>query len=101
MGIEISSIVTSLNGRDKGELFFVTQTDENYVLLVNGKGRKLLKPKRKKAAHVRFVSECAPEIALGIDKGSLTDKDFRTALARFKTGAANLEGGTYVWPKMM
>jgi ribosomal protein L14E/L6E/L27E len=101
MKIEVSSIVISLNGREKDELFFVTNTDEAFVSLVNGKSRKLLKPKRKKEAHVRFISESAPEIVTGIKSGSLTDKDLRKALAKFKTGAANLEGGTYDWPKMM
>jgi len=101
METEMSSIVVSLNGRDKGGLFFVTSTEGEYLTLVDGKSRKLLKPKRKKAAHVRYISESAPETASGIKKGSLTDKDLRTALAKYKACAANLEGGTYVWLKMM
>ena len=101
MDIEVSNIVISLNGRDKGGLFFVTQADGNYVSLVNGKGRKLIKPKHKKAAHVRFISECACDIASGIKNGKLSDRDLRTALAIYMSGAEKREGGTYVWPKMM
>ena len=101
MDIEVSDIVISLNGRDKGGLFFVTQADGNCVMLVNGKGRKLIKPKHKKAAHVRFVSESLPETACGIKNGKLSDRDLRTALAKYMSGAGKEEGGTYVWLKMM
>ncbi len=96
MELEVSNIVISLKGRDKGGLFFVTQADERYVTLADGKSRKLNKPKCKNKAHVRFVSDCAPEIALGIKNGKLSDKAIRTALAKFRSGAEiKKEGHTF------
>jgi len=42
-------------GRDKGRRFAVIGIEEDeYVLLADGKRRKVEKPKRKKLKHVRF-----------------------------------------------
>ena len=48
MEIDRSSLIVSKAGRDKGQLFFVIDADEQYVYLADGKSRKLEKPKRKK-----------------------------------------------------
>ena len=55
MEISKSDLVLSLKGHDQGMLFFVLDTDGVYVSLVNGKERKVEKPKRKKLKHVRKV----------------------------------------------
>ena len=55
MEISKSDFVLSLAGRDQGMLFFVLDTDGVYVSLVNGKERKVEKPKRKKLKHIRKV----------------------------------------------
>lgn len=92
---ETSSIVLSLNGRDKEKLFFIVDTDENYVWLSDGKSRKLSKPKRKKAVHTLFVSDSSPETASGIKEKSIKDKELIRALAVFKAARViNKEGHT-------
>lgn len=102
MEIEKSHIVISLAGRDKGNLFYVFDRNENSVFLADGKCRKLEKQKRKNIMHVRFVSESSPEIASIIkDGGKVSDKDLRKWLAIFKAGTGNDKGGTYVWQKTM
>ena len=53
MEIDRSSLIVSKAGRDKGQLFFVIDADEQYVYLADGKSRKLEKPKRKKRRHVQ------------------------------------------------
>ena len=45
-------IVRATAGRDKGELFFVTGQEGEFLLLANGKGRTMAAPKRKKPRHV-------------------------------------------------
>ncbi len=55
MEVDKSSLIVSKAGRDKGQLFYVIDTDEQYVYLVDGKSRKLEKPKRKKRKHVEQV----------------------------------------------
>ena len=55
MEIGKSDIVRSIAGRDQGKLFYVIETDGAYVLVANGKERRLERPKRKKLKHVRKV----------------------------------------------
>ena len=63
MEISKSDIVISLAGHDKGKLFFVIDTDGVYVTLVDGKGRRVEKPKRKKLIHVRKVLRSDSKLA--------------------------------------
>ena len=56
MEIARSNIVRSAAGRDKGKLFVVLATEGEYLLLADGKGRKVESPKRKKRRHVLFVA---------------------------------------------
>ena len=79
MDISKSDIILSLAGRDKGKLFYVIETEENYVLIADGKGRKLENPKRKKLKHVRRVSRTETRVALKIRNG---DKVLNSELRR-------------------
>ena len=63
MEISKSDIVMSLAGHDKGKLFFVIDTDGVYVTLVDGKQRRVEKPKRKKLIHVRKVLRSDSKLA--------------------------------------
>ena len=56
MEIAKSNIVRSDAGRDKGKLFFVLAVEGEYLLLADGKSRKVESPKRKKRRHVLFVA---------------------------------------------
>lgn len=52
--LSIGQLVKSKSGRDKEECFIVYDIiDKNYVLLVDGKLRKLSKPKKKKIKHLQ------------------------------------------------
>ena len=53
--IKQGNIVVSLNGKDKGEHFIVCNVKENYAYVVNGKTRKLTKPKKKNIKHLQIV----------------------------------------------
>ena len=48
MDISKSDIIISLAGRDKGKLFYVVDVEENFVLIADGKGRKLEKLQKKR-----------------------------------------------------
>ena len=72
---EEKDVVASLNGRDKGKRFVVIGREEEYVLLADGKGRKVDKPKRKKFKHV------SPDGRVTIAK--LTNGEIRRALAEY------------------
>ena len=55
MDIVKSNIVKSAAGRDEGDIFFVLDTQEEYLLLADGKSRRVETPKKKKRKHVTFV----------------------------------------------
>ena len=55
--VDRGSIVLSLRGHDKDNLFVVVGFEgENYLLLADGKFRLISKPKKKKLKHCRLVS---------------------------------------------
>ena len=84
MDISKSDIIESLAGRDKGKLFYVIDTEENYVLIADGKGRKLEDPKRKKLKHVRRVSRTETRVAAKIQNGDkVLNSELRRDLATF------------------
>ena len=84
MDISKSDIIISLAGRDKGKLFYVMDVEENYVLIADGKGRKLENPKRKKLKHVRRVSRTETRVAAKIQNGDkVLNSELRRDLAAF------------------
>ena len=84
MDISKSDIVISLAGRDQGKLFYVVDTEEDFVLIADGKGRKLENPKRKKLKHVRRVSRTETRVAVKIQNGDkVLNSELRRDLATF------------------
>ena len=84
MDISKSDIIISLAGRDKGKLFYVMDVEENFVLIADGKGRKLENPKRKKLKHVRRVSRTETRVAAKIQNGDkVLNSELRRDLATF------------------
>ena len=82
MEISQSDIVISLAGRDKGNVFFVMNTDGVYVFLADGKSRKIAKPKRKKRFHVRKVLRQDSILAAKIRSGEqVLNSELRRELA--------------------
>ena len=55
MELKKGLIVKSLKGHDKGDLLMIADFDEKRVLLVDGKQRKLIKPKNKNLKHIELT----------------------------------------------
>ena len=90
MELRKGDIVLSLSGRDKGSALFVADLDDGYAILVDGKGRRLERPKRKKQKHCRFLSRDACRVSEKLGMGErVTNNDVRRALAAFRAGAAS------------
>ena len=84
MDISKSDIIESMAGRDKGKFFYVIDTEDNYVLIADGKTRKLENPKRKKLKHVRRVSRTETRVAMKILNGDkVLNSELRRDLATF------------------
>ena len=61
--MDIANLVQATAGREQGKYFFVLETDGEYLLLADGKSRRIEAPKRKKQKHVRFIAESAAPVA--------------------------------------
>ena len=71
--IKFGDVVTSLMGHDIGRKYLViSEIDENFVLVCDGKYRKLENPKQKRKKHLK------PEFNSKIDSvEGLSDSDIR------------------------
>ena len=67
--IATADVVSSTAGRDQGELFYVLETDDQFVTLVNGRNRPVEKPKRKKRKHVEKVLRSETRVAAKLFSG--------------------------------
>ena len=84
MEIVRANMVEATAGREKGKPFFVLDADGDYLLLADGKSRRVEAPKRKKRKHVRFLAEGAGRVAEKI-RGSerVTNSELRKAIAAY------------------
>ena len=84
MEISRVDVVVSLAGRDKGQLFFVLDTDDLFVYIADGKGRRLEQPKRKKRKHVRKLPQTDTRVAEKIRNGDkVLNSELRRELAAY------------------
>ncbi len=96
MEIKISDIVLSTAGRDQGKLFYVIETDGAYVLIANGKERRLESPKRKKLKHVRKVPRAESRVAEKILHGDkVLNRELRRDLATFSQEISSQNQGRF------
>lgn len=85
MGLKEIPVALSMAGRDKGRLFaIIGRESENYVLIADGRLRKVQKPKKKKLRHVRVLG------SIEIDGTGMTNRAVWAALSGY---AAVSEGG--------
>ncbi len=80
--IEVGSAVTPVNGRYEGLPMVVVSTDGNYAEIVDGKRRRLARPKRKKLCHLRSISSDGAVLPVNAE---LTDGTVRRYLASYRT----------------
>ena len=77
----IGRVAVSRAGRDKGRAFLVTGAEGEFLLLADGRVRKLEKPKRKKRMHVFLRPETAAGIREALTMGlPLNDREVEKAL---------------------
>ena len=91
----ISDVVVSTAGRDCGSLFYVIGIEEAYLLLSDGRGRTLEKPKRKKRKHTKTILRSETRVAAKLRCGDkVLNSELRRDLAFFaREMQANNLGG--------
>ena len=93
MDIARSNIVKSIAGRDAGSLFFVLAAEGDFLLLADGKQRRLESPKRKRRKHVVLVGESHSLVAEKIRSSEkITNSELRKAIAAFRGSDQDQEG---------
>lgn len=55
--INVGDLVFSLSGRDRGSVYLVIEADEKKATIVNGKTRKVNKPKIKNLKHLFKIAQ--------------------------------------------
>ena len=94
MDIARSDIVKSIAGRDMGKYFFVLDTDGEFLVLADGKIRRIENPKRKKRKHTVFVERSDCRIAEKLrSEEKVTNSELRRTLAAYgEDGNPDQEG---------
>ena len=82
--LSLGQLVKASCGRDEGRYFFIVKiVDESFVLISDGKSRKLDKPKLKKIKHLKV--EINKEIKMLLQNGDkITDSYIRAELNKLK-----------------
>ena len=92
MDIAKSNIVKSIAGRDAGDLFFVLASEGDFLLLADGKRRRVEQPKRKRRKHVMLVAQSDAPVARKIrDSEKITNSELRRAIAAYSGGNQDQE----------
>ena len=85
MEYQIGQVVYSKSGHDKGDVQMVVGIEGEFLLLADGKRRKLEKPKRKKKMHVQPTFYVENDVAAKLQTGAyLLDADIKKALKKYR-----------------
>ena len=78
---QIGQVVYSKSGHDQGDVQMICAIEGEYLLLADGRRRKLEKPKRKKKKHVQPTFYVEKDLAAKLQTGEyLLDADIKKAL---------------------
>ena len=92
MEIAISNIVRSDAGRDKGKLFIVLAVEGEFLLLADGKRRRVESPKRKRVKHTVLVDNIETPLTEKIRSNEkITNSELRRAIAAISGGNQDQE----------
>ena len=84
MEITRAHLVEATAGRERGKLFYVVETDGEYLFLADGKSRRVEAPKRKKRKHVRFIADTNDRVAGKIrNNEKVTNSELRKSIASY------------------
>jgi hypothetical protein len=81
----VGDVVRSAAGHHRGELFLVLREEGDFLWLVDGKGRKLETPKKKRRKHVVSAGVWTHPVTVRLKEGGpVLDSEIRRALAAFR-----------------
>ncbi len=82
---KIGELARSKAGHDKDEIFVIINIEDEYVYLIDGKNRKIEKPKKKKMKHIQPIHYIDSELQNKLNSNvKLQNEDIRKALKCYK-----------------
>ncbi len=82
---ELGQVVKSSAGRDKGNYFVVIDMEEEYLILSDGRTRRLEQPKKKKKKHVQITHDRIDMLADKLIHGDkISNADVRRSLKNYE-----------------
>lgn len=88
----LGGVCKSTQGRDKDKYYLIFSIDGEFVLVVDGKYKKVSAPKRKNLKHLYLLPEKVEEITEKLSKGiKVYDAEVISALKRFNIKSADAE----------
>ncbi len=84
---EAGMFARSKAGHDKGRLYLIGKTEGEYVYLVDGAGRTLAKPKKKKQKHIQVICR----IWENWEPETVNDDDIKRAIRQYLAQPAQPE----------
>ncbi|MBQ8928229.1 MAG: KOW domain-containing RNA-binding protein [Oscillospiraceae bacterium] len=76
------SVVRCIAGKEKDGYYVVTKVQEGFVLLADGRHRRLAKPKRKNVRHIRLTQTV-------VELQGMTDRALRMMLREYAAKGGN------------
>ncbi len=102
MKLEEGAAVVSLAGHDRGRCFFVVGKEEGYLLVADGRARKIEKPKRKKVRHIRVVGFPEGAVAEKLRRGEkVCNRELWMGVREFKEHSRSGHEEVASWQKKM
>jgi len=87
----VGRVAISKKGHDKGSYYIIIKEEFNYVYLVDGKTRLMIKPKKKLLRHVQMSNYVICEIDMKIENNiEIFDFEVYEALKKYKN---TIQGG--------
>lgn len=81
----IGEFAKSKAGHDKDEIFIIINIEDEYVFLVDGKSRRIEKPKKKKKKHIQVINFIDDELRNKLnDNVLIRDEDIKKAIKCYK-----------------
>ena len=86
----LGQLVVSLAGRDKGSVCAIVgiADEEGFVLIADGRTRKVERPKKKKLKHLKILYEL-PDEKGRLAESRLTNRGIREAIVAIDGGGSN------------
>ncbi len=88
---EIGGYAVSTAGHDSGKKYVISQTDREYVYLVDGKIRTMNRPKKKKIRHVQMLDQSNPILAEKLKNMTVKNEEIKRAIKLLQYGNSSKE----------